>query len=76
MKRKEVESSNIRLIGYDKQTQIMEIEFKSGGVYRFYGVPERKWRGILRAKSKGKYFHRRIKGEYEYEMIKNWKEVG
>ena len=40
MDRNQVASSNIRSIGYDMQTQTLEVEFLSGWVYQYYGVPE------------------------------------
>jgi hypothetical protein len=34
MKRETVGSSNIRSIGYDQNTNILEVEFRSGRVYQ------------------------------------------
>ena len=39
MIRKSVTSSDIRSIGYDDETRILEIEFHSGGIYQYYSVP-------------------------------------
>lgn len=35
-----VTSSSISSIGYDEQTSIMEVEFTSGDVYRYFDVSE------------------------------------
>ncbi|MGE5620703.1 MAG: KTSC domain-containing protein [Sphingomonadaceae bacterium] len=66
MKRQRVESSNLRSVGYDEAQQILEIEFWSGGVYRYYGVPPEVYRELLEASSKGRYFLSKIRNEYRY----------
>ena len=38
MIRQPVSSSNIRSIGYDSESNTLEIEFHSGGVYQYFGV--------------------------------------
>lgn len=39
MERREIESEPIRSIGYDARAEILEIEFRTGRVYRYEGVP-------------------------------------
>lgn len=62
-------SSNILSIGYNPETSILEVEFHQGRVYQYLGVPKGKYRGILRAKSKGKYFNRNIRNEFPFEEV-------
>lgn len=57
---KPVESSNLKSIGYDPSTQTMEVTFHTSGTYRYSGVPPVVYKKIMRAKSKGKAFHRMI----------------
>jgi hypothetical protein len=64
MIRQPVSSSNLRSVGYDPETQTMGIEFKSGGVYRYDGVPPALHAGLMGASSHGSYFHENIKGQY------------
>lgn len=40
MNRKSVTSSNIASIGYDETSETLEIEFKNGGVYQYFDVPQ------------------------------------
>ncbi len=47
MDRKPVRSSNIRSVGYEVETQVLELEFHSGGIYRYPGVPEVIYRGLM-----------------------------
>ena len=56
MDRIQVVSSNLASVGYDKNQNILEIEFKSGSVYQYDGVPERIFVALLQAPSKGKFF--------------------
>lgn len=62
MKRVEIAgSSQIKSVGYNWKTNLLEIEFHSGGIYQYAGVPLNKWRGLMRAESAGKYFNAEIK---------------
>lgn len=64
MERTPVSSSNISAIGYDADSQTLEVEFKNGAVYQYSGVPPIEHEGILYADSKGKYLHANIKPRY------------
>lgn len=68
-RRTPVSSSNLRSVGYDEEAGTLEIEFHSGGVYEYYGVPEERFRELLQADSRGRYFHDHIRTEYEYRQI-------
>ena len=69
MDRHQVASSNIRAIGYDTTTQTLEVEFLSGWVYQYYGVPEFLYEQIMRAASKGQFFNQYIKNAYPYSRV-------
>lgn len=60
----EVESSNIEKVGYDEEDQLLEITFKSGGVYWYMQFREDNLSALLDAESKGKHFHKFIKGKF------------
>lgn len=62
MNRQFVNSSDIRSVGYENNT--LEIEFHSGGVYQYHGVPRARFVGLVSATSCGKYFHAYIKPFY------------
>lgn len=63
MYRRHVISSDINSVGYENNT--LEIEFNSGGIYQYHGVPENKYNGLLSAGSCGRYFHTFIKPYYK-----------
>ena len=35
-----VESSNVEAIGYDKESETLQVEFKNGGIYQYFDVPQ------------------------------------
>jgi hypothetical protein len=64
MERRPVTSSVIRAIGYDPATAELEIEFRTGDVYRYYAVPPSVHRELMSAESPGAYFNRHISDRY------------
>lgn len=64
-----VTSSHLRSIGYDASTQTLEVEFTSGEIYRYVGVPERTYPDLMSASSHGQYFNARIEDAYQAERI-------
>ena len=66
MERTPVSSSNISAIGYDADSQTLEVEFTNGAVYSYSGVPSGEYEGFMGADSKGKYLHANIKDRYSF----------
>ena len=64
-----VASSNVRAIGYDSQTQTLEVEFLSGWVYQYYGVPDHMYEQFMQASSKGRFLNYHIKNHYPYSRV-------
>ena len=69
MQRQAVSSSNIASIGHDDETQTLEIEFRSGTVYQYFGVNRYTYSDLLKAPSPGGYFHKNIKGGYKCALV-------
>lgn len=69
MIRQVVQSSNLKSVGYDPAGQLLEIEFQSGGVYQYQGVPETVYTGLMAASSLGAYFHEHIRNKYPYRKV-------
>jgi hypothetical protein len=65
MKREAVESTTMRSVGYEPANKVLEIEFESGVVYQYFEVPRKVVEGLLSAESKGRYFNREIREDYE-----------
>jgi hypothetical protein len=69
MERISVSSSNISAIGYDPDSEVLEVEFTNGAVYSYSGVPSGEYEGFINADSKGKYLHANIKNRYSCEKL-------
>lgn len=54
---------------YCEQSQSLELEFGSGSVYRYHGVPVETYQELLRAESKGKYFNQRIRNRFSFAEL-------
>ncbi|HJX28434.1 MAG TPA: KTSC domain-containing protein [Thermoanaerobaculia bacterium] len=65
MRRNPVESSAISSVGYDPRRETLEVEFRSGTIYRFFAVPAEIYKDFLRSSSKGRFFGQRIRGRFD-----------
>ena len=61
MDRKTVDSSELASIGYDPVSRVLEVEFTTGGVYQYRGVPADVHSALMSAASHGKYFNQYVK---------------
>jgi len=69
MERTPVTSSNLRSVGYDADSQILEVEFMSGDVYAYSGVPQSEHDALMGASTHGGYFSANIRNKYPYEKL-------
>ena len=51
MQRELVESSTLASVGYDQIYCLLELEFRSGDLYQYFGTPARLHRELLTAES-------------------------
>jgi len=64
-----VDSSMIHAVGYDKETQELEVVYTSGKIWRYTNVPEQIYQQLLAAESKGSFMRSCIIGMYpEYKV--------
>lgn len=63
-----VVSSVVRSVGYTPEA-VLEIEFQSGAVYRYFLVPRFVFAALVGARSKGLYLNRFIKGRFRYTRL-------
>jgi hypothetical protein len=64
-----VESTTLAAVGYDDAHELLQLEFRSGAIYRYDGVPAAVHEALLRASSKGNYFNRAIRGQFPYRLV-------
>jgi hypothetical protein len=60
------DSSTIARFAYDKERQVLAVEFKNSGRYEYYDVPEPVFDGMVREPSKGQYHAQNIKNIFRY----------
>jgi hypothetical protein len=60
------ESSNVARFKYDDTNRVLLVEFKSGGAYQYFDIPEALFEQMRTAASKGKFLAQNIKGKYRY----------
>ena len=62
-------STVIRRFDYRPETQELAIEFVTGRVYVYAGVPEFEAQALRGAFSKGQYFNANIRDRYAYREV-------
>ena len=69
MRRATVRSSVIASVGYSPEERILEIEFHSGRLYQYFGVPPELHALLMAAESIGRYLARARHVEYEEREV-------
>jgi hypothetical protein len=69
MLRTELNSTSLHAVGYLDRQALLELEFQSGAIYRYLGVPAATYRELLAAESKGAYFNCHIRNRFPYTKI-------
>lgn len=69
MERTPVDSNSLRSVGYDAVSSELEVEFHSGRVYRFEGVPAAVYAWLMRSPGKGGLFNRMIRDRYPFRDV-------
>jgi len=73
----ELKSSNLHSAYYDNKKKKLSIKFTTDKdqSYIYSEVPKKVFDDLLKAESKGKFFHQFIKNKFKFEKIKFEKEV-
>ena len=62
MDRAEVQSSNIKSVGYDEKTKTLEVEFiKKGKVFQYSPITREGYDLLMQAESIGEFFSKHIR---------------
>jgi KTSC domain len=70
MQRVSVDSSSIASIGYAREQQVLELEFRqSGEVYQYFDVTADEHTAFLAAESKGTYLNLHFKPQHRYHRV-------
>ncbi|MER9273604.1 KTSC domain-containing protein [Mesorhizobium sp. M0643] len=69
MIRDPVASSNIASIGYDPDSETLEIEYTNGSVYQYFNVPSALNEQLMAAPSKGQFLNVYIRNGYPFSRV-------
>lgn len=69
MKRRPVTSSAIASVGYDDEARVLEVEFTSAEVYRYFDVDPDEVDELMSAESRGAFLNEQIKPRHRYEHV-------
>lgn len=64
MERQPVTSSSLAAVGYDSELEILEVQFRHGGIYQYLNVPAFMHERLMTADSLGRFLNFEIKGRY------------
>ena len=64
-----VESTTLATVAYDRARELLQLEFRSGAIYQYFGVAAAVHEDLLGAPSKGSYFNRFIRGRFPYSLV-------
>jgi len=62
-------SSSVRRLLYDASAHTLDVEYPSGGTYRYFDVPAAVFRELFVAESMGLYVNTQIKPHYRCEKL-------
>ena len=65
----DLQSTLLKAATYQDQSAILELEFRSGSIYRYLGVSGQVYQELLRADSKGRYFNQHIRNRFPYAQV-------
>ncbi|MGA2105641.1 KTSC domain-containing protein [Methanoregula sp.] len=69
MERLPVKSCILRSVGYDDTMKNMEIEFHSGLVFQYSGVPSKVYSDLVSSTAVGKYFSEKVRNRFRAKQI-------
>lgn len=64
-----LKSSELRWVQFDAKNSSLIVEFVSGGIYRYDGLPKTRYEALLAAESHGRHFNANIRGHYSYVQL-------
>jgi len=56
-------------VGYNENSKILEIEFHSGLVYEYSGVPPKVYKDLMKSDAVGKYFSDKVRTRFRTKQI-------
>lgn len=74
IKRRKVESSNIKSIGYEPSISTLVVKFHTGDLWSYKPITAQGFNAFMLSESKGKFFNQNIKNDpnIEASQIVDW----
>ena len=69
VERQAVKSRIMSSVGYDDTTKILEIEFQTGLVYQYLGVPPKVYADLMHSGEIGKYFSEKVRPKFQTKQV-------
>jgi hypothetical protein len=69
LERLPVKSCILRSVGYDDAMKNMEIEFHSGLIFQYSGVPSKVYSDLISSNAVGKYFSEKVRNRFRAKQI-------
>lgn len=69
MNRDLVASSNIASIGYDPDSETLEVEFRNGSIYQYFNVPNGLNDQLMASASKGQFLNAYVRNSYPFSRV-------
>jgi lysyl-tRNA synthetase class 2 len=63
------QSVAIKSFDYDRDKQVLMIEFKNGSIYKYLDVPESVYKEMKETPSVGKYFNLNVKDKFGFDLV-------
>ena len=69
MDRIQLPSRSLAWAQYHPRRRWLDIEFRTGKLYRYFNVPLRCYQQLLASESKGRYFNANIRNSFPYQEL-------
>jgi hypothetical protein len=62
-------SSRIKSAKYNKDTEVLTVEFVKGGIYKYYSFTEENFKAFEESESPGRFFDIYIKPNHKFKKV-------
>lgn len=69
MERTRVQSDTLRSVGYDSRTATLEVQFRDGGVFQYFSVPQFLYLRLVGVGVKAGYFQDQVRRRFKFRRV-------
>ncbi len=67
----EFDSTILAWGAYSPERRLLELGFRTGEVYEYFDVPPERYRELIQADSKGRYFNLHIRNHFRFQSARS-----